>query len=110
MTVDVTELLANIIISLLGMAGLWVLGRVSEWLKTRTEATQATQLDQLIYDIVAAAEQTLKASDPTGMIRKQYVVDLLQQLGFEVNKELLARVEAAVYAVNLDNKVEVNNG
>lgn len=102
MSVDVTELLANIIISLLGMVGLWLLGYVRNWLKARTEAAQATQLDQLIYDIVAAAEQTLKASDPTGEIRKQYVVDLLEQLGFVIDKELHARIEAAVYAVNLE--------
>ena len=102
MTIDMTELLANIIISLLGMVGLWLLGYVRNWLKARTEAEQATQLDQLIYDIVAAAEQTLKASDPDGSIRKQYVVDLLTQLGFKVDKELHARIEAAVYAVNLE--------
>lgn len=102
MTVDITELLANIIISLLGMVGLWLLGYVRNWLKARTEAAQATQLDQLIYDIVAAAEQTLKESDPTGEIRKQYVVDLLEQLGFVIDKELHARIEAAVYAVNLE--------
>lgn len=102
MSVDMTELLANIIVSLLGLAGLWLVGQARALLKSRMETEQAGELDKLIYELVAAAEQTLKASDPDGHIRKQYVMEMLSQFGIEVNKEILARIESAVWAINLE--------
>lgn len=106
MTTEITNLIAQVIIALLGLGCLWLLTKARHILKVRAEAEEATELDKLIYQLVAAAEQQLKAEDPTGQVRKQYVIDLLTKLGFEVNAEINARIEAAVYAINLEQKHE----
>lgn len=106
MNPDFIDLVARIIIALLGLGCLWLLTKAKSLLKIRAEAEEATELDKLIYQLVAAAEQQLKAEDPTGQVRKQYVIDLLTKLGFEVNAEINARIEAAVYAINLEQKHE----
>ena len=72
-------------------------------LKTKVEAQQASELDRLIYDFVAAAEQQLKADDPDGTKRKAYVVEQLNAVGIAISQEINARIEAAVYEINLNN-------
>lgn len=99
---ETVTLLANIVLALLGLAGIWALTKLSSHLKIKAEAEQATELDKLIYQFVAAAEQTLKEVDPNGTLRKKYVVDLLEELGIKVSQEINARIEAAVYGLNLE--------
>lgn len=105
MPVDLTELFANVIISILGLAVLWLTHKAERVLKARAEAEEAEKGDKIIYQIVAAAEQTLKADDPTGQKRMAYTLDLLTQLGFEINKAMMARVEAAVYGLNQEREL-----
>lgn len=106
MTTEITNLIAQIILVLLGLGCLWLLTKARHILKVRAEAEEATELDKLIYQLVAAAEQTLKKDDPTGEARKKYVVDLLTEFGIKVTAEINARIEAAVYAINLEQKHE----
>jgi len=101
---EIMDLIVKAIFGLLALGGVWLVGYVKNALKEKVEAGQASELDRLIYDFVAAAEQQLKKSDPTGQYRKQYVVDMLTALGIEVNAEINARIEAAVYSINMGEK------
>lgn len=104
MTPELIDLIVRVIIGLAGVFGLWLISKLSQALKVRAEAEQADELDKLIYQFVAAAEQQLKGDDPSGSARKAYVVHLLEQLGFKVSEEINARIEAAVYKLNMEQK------
>lgn len=101
MTDQIMTLIVQIVISLVGVGLLYLLDRVRLSLKQKAEAEDASALDKVIYELVEAAEQQLKADDPDGHVRKQYVVDLLERLGYAVNEELNAKIEAAVFELNL---------
>ena len=102
MTPEIMELAVKAILGVLGLLGIWLVGWIKDALKARVEAEQAAELDRLIYDFVACAEQTLKEKDPTGKIRKQYVTENLMALGFAISQEVNARIEAAVYGINIE--------
>lgn len=98
---QLVDLIVKVIAALLGIGILYVVGKLRAYLAAKASAADATKLDAVIYDFVAAAEQLLKADDPTGEKRKAYVVDLLRQIGVEVTREIDARIEAAVYGINI---------
>ena len=104
MTPEIMDLVVKGILGVLALLGIWLVGWIKDALKAHIESEQADELDRLIYDFVAAAEQVLKAKDPTGKLRKQYVTEQLAALGFAVNQEINARIEAAVYGINLEQK------
>ena len=101
---EIIELAVKALFGLLAIGGIWLVGYVKDVLKAKTEAEQAGELDRLIYDFVAAAEQMLKEKDPTGKLRKQYVTENLMALGFAISQEINARIEAAVYGINIEQK------
>ena len=103
MTSEIIELIVKALFGLLAIGGIWLVGFVKEVLKTKVEAQQASELDRLIYDFVAAAEQQLKEDDPDGTKRKAYVVEQLNAVGIAISQEINARIEAAVYEINLNN-------
>ncbi|MCR4963275.1 MAG: phage holin family protein [Firmicutes bacterium] len=97
----IVSLLAQALIALLGLAVIWLTAKAKSLLKVQAEAEQASNLDRQIYQFVEAAEQQLKNGDPGGTARKQYVVGLLEELGVEISAAINARIEAAVYDLNL---------
>ena len=103
MSQEIIELVVKALFGLLTIGGIWLVGFVKEVLKTKVEAQQASELDRLIYDFVAAAEQQLKEEDPDGTKRKAYVVEQLNAVGIAISQEINARIEAAVYEINLNN-------
>ena len=104
MTPEIMDLVVKAVFGILGLLGIWLIGWIKDALKARVDAEQAAELDRLIYDFVAAAEQVLKEKDPTGKLRKQYVTENLMALGFAISQEVNARIEAAVYGINLEQK------
>ena len=103
MSQEIIDLVVKALFGLLAIGGIWLVGFVKDVLKTKIDAQQASELDRLIYDFVAAAEQMLKADDPDGSKRKAYVVEQLNAVGIAISKEIDARIEAAVYEINLNN-------
>ena len=102
MTPEIMELAVKAILGVLALMGIWLIGWIKDYLKARVETEQAAELDRLIYDFVACAEQTLKKNDPSGGLRKQYVTEQLMALGFAISQEVNARIEAAVYGINIE--------
>lgn len=103
MNSEIIELIVKALFGLLAIGGMWLVGFIKEVLKAKVEAQQASELDRLIYDFVAAAEQQLKQDDPDGTKRKAYVVEQLNAVGIAISQEINARIEAAVYEINLNN-------
>lgn len=78
----------------------FVLPKLRAYLKAKLDAEQWEALKRLVAVLVEAAEQTLKEDDPTGKLRKQYVVSQLHELSYDVTEEVNALIEAAVYGLN----------
>ncbi len=104
MTAEVVEIITRLIFAIVCLGLLFLLGHIKEALITKIKNGQASEVDLLIADFVAAAEQELKKNDPTGEKRKQYVIDCLLSLGILITKEIDARIEAAVFRQNLEIK------
>jgi len=73
-----------------------VLAKFRSKLKAEIEAGKASELDKLIYQFVSAADQLLKAEDPTGAKRQAYVYGLLTKLGVVITDIVKAKIEANV--------------
>ena len=95
----IIDLAIEIIVVL--MAG-FVLPKLREYLSAKLSAEEYAAMVKLITALVEAAEQTLKEDDPTGQLRKNYVVTQLRALNYEMTEQVDALIEAAVYGVNHD--------
>lgn len=98
---DKTEL----IITLIGLLSTIITAFVIPYIKskTKTENTKAKYeslmtLVAIIKEYVNGAEQLLGAG--TGEQKKKLVVELLEKAGVEVDENVDAIIEAAVYAMN----------
>lgn len=78
----------------------FVLPKLRAYLSAKLSAEEWAALVKLINALVEAAEQTLKEDDPTGKIRKNYVVRALKDLNYDITAEVDALIESAVYGVN----------
>lgn len=93
----IIDLVVEIIVVLL--AG-FVLPKLRAYLSAKLSAEEYAALVKLITALVEAAEQTLKDDDPTGQLRKSYVVNQLTALNYEMTEQINAMIEAAVYGIN----------
>ena len=74
----------------------YVAPKLKAWLNANLDAKEMEMLDRLIKAFVEAAEQTIHTR---GEDRKEYVVSQLEALGYQMDKEIDARIEAAVYGL-----------
>lgn len=77
----------------------FVLPKLRAYLSAKLSAEEYAALVRLITALVEAAEQTLKDDDPTGKLRKQYVVTQLRELNYDITEQVDALIEAAVYGL-----------
>lgn len=91
-TMIALQLLGVLLLALL----IVVLAKYRSKLKAEIEAGKASELDKLIYQFVSAADQLLKAEDPTGSKRQAYVYELLTKLGVVITDIIKAKIEANV--------------
>lgn len=94
---ELIEPISNILGMLLALGLYAVLRRVAD--KFGLQASE-DELRKIIFDFVKAAEQTLKADDPTGELRRKFVLDQLTALGYEITDTIKAAIESAVWEVN----------
>lgn len=94
------ELLAFGVLALVG----WGVPKICEWLNIKNSDAVTEEVRKLIGIFVNAAEQLLKQEDPTGEKRKQYVIEHLQALGYEITDVMLAMIENKVFELNLETK------
>lgn len=102
------ENIINIIIkiaALLLSTGLAYLGKLLvNWIKSKMNDLQAQQFELLVAELVAAAEQMYKVDDADGSIRYSYVVDRIEEMGYEITEELRDLIESKVFELNLLTK------
>ncbi len=79
-----------------------VLTKYKKKLEEEINAGKATELDKLIFQFVSAADQLLKAQDPTGEKRRAYVYGLLENLGIVITDIIKAKIEANVLKMPKD--------
>jgi hypothetical protein len=77
--------------------------KVNAWLVEKVGAEKAEKLRKLIEELVAAAEQMFKEDDPTGEIRKKYVEQQVEALGYQITEDVNAMIESMVWRLNQSN-------
>ena len=95
-----TEKIIVMALEILGallIIGLGFLGRYLKQLLTeKIGAAKFAELEGYVAILTAAADQTLKAEDPTGTKRYDYVIGRLAQLGYEITDYVKDVIEAKV--------------
>ena len=97
---NLIDIVAKIAAALLAFGVAWLMSRAKNYLNVKAAATGNDDLRRLVEQFCAAAEQQLKADDPTGEQRKEYVYNLLKEAEIEVTEIVDALIEAAVYNIN----------
>lgn len=97
---DVVDILAGLVAAVLGAALVWLAARAAQWLRTETATIENDTMLQLVRSFVQAAEQLLGATDPTGELRKGYVVEHLERAGIPVTETVASVLEGEVWALN----------
>ena len=100
---DFTQVLENVMRvfgALIACGILWLIPQVNKWLSEKIGEEKAQKLSRLVSELVSAAEQMYKIDDPTGEIRKQYVEEQLQALGYEVTEYINSLIESEVLNIN----------
>lgn len=98
-----TILMELLSFGLLALVG-WAVPKICQWLNIKNSDAITQEVMNLIGVFVNAAEQLLKEEDPTGEKRKQYVIEHLQALGYEITDVMLAMIENKVFELNLETK------
>lgn len=92
----------EVIVALIGLMGAILTAVIVPLVRSKTTEKQRDNINTVITAAVWAAEQVLKRDDPTGEIRKQYVVDYLLGKGIKLDLvDLDVMIEAAVKELNL---------
>ena len=100
------EIIVQLLAAAVAALAAWAAPRLRAWLIARTDRETAEQVLVLAEVFARAAEQLLKAEDPTGEKRMQYVIERLEELGVEVTEAVTAIVESAVWSLNAASKGE----
>jgi len=69
--------------------------KLTAWLRTKVSQAEMEQIIKVTKKLVECAEQTMKAE--TGEEKKQYVMECLVALGYEITDEIIAFIESAVF-------------
>lgn len=96
----IIDLLGKIIAAAFVSIVFIALKELKAFILAKKEEIEDEKLRALIESFVEAAEQMFKEDDPTGEIRKKYVEDNLKALGYEINNQINAYIEAYVFDVN----------
>ena len=96
----IIDLLGKIIAAAFVSVIFIALKELKSFILAKKEEIEDEKLRALIESFVEAAEQLLKDDDPTGEKRKHYVEENLKQLGYVLNDQVNAYIEAYVFDVN----------
>lgn len=97
---EILELAVKLLAAAAAALFAWVAPKLRAWLTARAGQEAAAEVLSLAVTFAQAAEQLLKAEDPTGEKRRQYVLEHLEQLGVEITEAVVAMVESAVWSIN----------
>ncbi len=96
MKIDVTQVVLALLTLISGIVTTFLV----PWLKQKLDAGQRERLAALIRVGVFAAQQLFRTDE--GVRKKAYVIQLLQDQGYEINSEEIdARIEAELMALKI---------
>lgn len=107
MSEEITKIIVELVFSIVGLGLLWVLKTFKAWLEQRIATKKDHELESIIYQFVNAAEQMYKEEDPTGEMRKDYVINRLHTLNIKITDLINAKIESAVFNLNRGNILSV---
>jgi len=97
-----SEGMVQIILAVIGLLGAIITGFLVPYIKSNTDENQLTKIDYWVGIAVRAAEQIFNEPD-MGIIKKQYVIDFLNNKGIKITMEdLNILIEAIVQEMNLE--------
>lgn len=64
-----------------------------EYFKSLLKQDEAAALDQFVEELVGAADQLFKQTDPDGSVRLEYVCNQLVAEGYELTNAIRAKIE-----------------
>lgn len=102
--IEVLEIIAKILGALIACGVIYLIPQINAWLKEKIGEEQAEKLTRIIGELVSAAEQMYKADDPDGSIRKKYVEEQLQALGYKLTEYINSLIESEVLSINWLNR------
>lgn len=100
---DYAEIIGKILGAVVVAIIAYLTPKFNAWLEAKVGEEKAEVLRRLIMELVTAADQLFKADDPTGQIRKRYVEQQIEALGYKITEDVNAMIESAVWSVNLSN-------
>ena len=96
------EGIVQIILAVIALLGTVITAIVAPYIRAKYTAEKRQEAYEYVTIAVRAAEQVLKAIDPSGEKRKAYVLAFMDQMGLKVtDDELDVMIEAAVKELNL---------
>lgn len=96
----IIELIGKILGAAIVALLFFALKKLKEYIEVSKQSIENKDLLLLIESLVEAAEQMFKLNDPTGEKRKTYVEEQLVALGYAINAQIDAYIEAAVFEIN----------
>lgn len=100
---EILNIVIKVVATLLAF-GFGILGTyLAKWIRSKLNAEDVEKFDIFVSELVAAAEQMYKESDPDGTVRLAYVESMLRKSGIEITEAVKAMIESKVFEVNLLN-------
>lgn len=96
----IVDLLGKIIAAAFVSLVFLALKELKAFILAKKDEIEDEKLRTLIESFVEAAEQMFKEDDPTGEKRKKYVEENLEALGYKINEQINAYIEAYVFDIN----------
>ena len=95
----------QIILAIIALLGTIVTFILAPWIIAKYSTEKRAAVVDYVKAAVFAAEQIFKVSDPTGKLRKDFVLNFLNEKDFKITEdELNILIEAAVKELNLIQK------
>ncbi len=99
--IDLTPVIEALITLISAIITVFVLPKLTQWLKSKLSAEQQSALKEWVRIAVAAAEQLYGSK--TGLQKKEYVVSFLLSKGIVVDiDEVTALIESEVYKLTAE--------
>lgn len=100
MTTEILDVIVRLLAALFVGIMAYLAPKIASLIKINGESIESSEIMKLVLCFVQAADQLLKDDDPTGEKRKQYVIENLEALGYEITDAIIAMIEGSVWQVN----------
>ena len=100
MTTEILDIVVRLLAALFVGIVAYLAPKISSFIKINGEALESQEFRNIVLCFVQAADQLLKDDDPTGEKRKQYVIENLEALGYEITDTVITMIEGSVWQVN----------